>query len=151
MLYLRKSVLAVIVIASLIVGAGLGAGGHWYLADHRPKVKMMEMAKKQQEQLNKMVRSGEVTDVKPDEITLKVQRSGDPQFEGKAITVKTDRYTNVQEGMNFVSKPGQATDLSRYLKPGMQVDLLVNGDKALAVHWEKAPEQAQKQPGQGQK
>ncbi|OAT83683.1 hypothetical protein A6M21_07555 [Desulfotomaculum copahuensis] len=129
-------------VLSLLAGAALGAGGHWYFADHLPKVRMMAMAKEQQEQLNKMVRSGDVVSVKPDEITIKVTHSGDPQFNGKTITVKTDQYTSVQAGMDFISKPGQATDLTKYLKPGIHVDLLVNGNKAVAVHWNP--------PGQGQ-
>ena len=53
--------------------------------------------------------------------------------------------------MDFVSKPGQGTDLSKYLKPGMHVDLLVNGDKAVAVHLNPSGQGQPGQSGQGQK
>ncbi len=147
---MSRKLLTLLIIAVFIAGAGMGVLGHWYFADQLPRVRMTETVKKQQEQLNKMVRSGEVKEVKPDELTVNVTEAGDPQYKGKTITVKTDQYTSVQNGMDFVSKPGQPTDLTQHIKPGMHVDLLVNGDKAAAIHWVAQDQGQPVQVGQGQ-
>ena len=147
---MSKKVAAVLIVAALLLGSAAGAAGYWYFKVQAPRAKLMEMAKRQQEEMNKMVRSGEVVSVKPDEIDLKVERSGDPDVAaGTELKLKTDGMTTVQEGMNILSKPGQPLDLTKHLKPGTKVDVLVSGDKAVAVHWE-APGQAG-QVAQGQR
>jgi hypothetical protein len=69
--------------------------------------------------------------------------------EGTVLKLKTDVSTTVQEGMDILNKqPGQLVDLSKYVKPSMKVNALVNGDKVAAVHWEAAL-QVKTQPAGG--
>ncbi|SHJ16078.1 hypothetical protein [Desulfofundulus thermosubterraneus] len=153
MLYLRRSVLAVIVIASLLVGFAGGFGGGYYKFVYAPKVKAQEMAKKQEEELNKMVRHGEVVSVEPDRLTLKVDKGGGDI--GKTITARTTEYTSVQIGMGFVNKPGEKLDLTKWFKQGDYVDVLYKDGQALALHrelrpGEQGPQPPQEPPVQGQ-
>ena len=131
---MKKTV--VIIILSLVVGALLGACGHWYFTDYIQQVKLDKAAMAQQEKLNQMVRTGKVVNVKPNELTLKVEISGDKKLEGKEITVKTNKDTSIQEDSNFLSEPGTAFDLTSKLKKGMNVNLMVQGENAVAVYWE---------------
>lgn len=152
MLCLRKSALAVIVIVSLLVGFAGGFGGGYYKYVHAPRVKAQELAKKQQEELNKMVRHGEAKEVKPDAITIEVTKGGGDV--GQTITVTTSEYTSVQVGVGFVNKPGEKTDLTKWFKPGDRVDALVKDGQAVALHRELRPDeqapQPQGPPAQGQ-
>lgn len=81
-------------------------------------------------------------------MTVKVEKSGDPAIVGQVITVQLDERTSYQEGMGFLNLMGEEIDATRYLKPGMKVDLLVKDGKAVAVHWEKPKPGEQVQQGQ---
>ncbi|SFR06945.1 hypothetical protein [Desulfoscipio geothermicus] len=142
---MRKTIL--IAILTFIVGTFSGVCGHWYFTDYMPEVKLKKAATEHQEKLNQMVRSGKVLAVKPNELTIKVENSGDKEFEGKEITIKIDSNTTIQEGMDILSKPGTAFDLTSKLKKGMYVDLMVEEDKALAIHWESPLDTAQETEG----
>lgn len=134
---MRKKVLAAVAVFSVLAGISLGVLGHWLFTEKLPRDRAMAVAKKQQEEMNRMMRSGEVTDVKPDGITLKVNRSGDPAVEvGTELTLRVDAGTTVQEGMNMLKRPGQEVDVTRYVKRGMKVDVLERDGRALVVHWE---------------
>jgi len=152
LLTIRKSVLAVTLVVSLLVGAAAGFGGGYYKYVHVPKVKAQEMAKKQQEELNKMVRHGEAKEVKPDAITIEVTKGGGDI--GQTVTFTTNEYTSVQVGMGFVNKPGEKTDLTKWFRPGDRVDALVKDGQAVALHRELRPDeqapQPQGPPAQGQ-
>lgn len=143
MIYIRKSILAVILIASLLIGATAGFGGGYYKYVRAPRVKAQELAKKQQEELNKMVRHGEAKEVKPDAITIEVTKGGGDV--GQTITVTTNEYTSVQVGMGFVNKPGEKTDLTKWFKPGDRVDALVKDGQAVALHRELRPDEQKQQ------
>ncbi len=138
---MQKSIIVGII--TFIIGIGIGASGHWYFTDHLPEARIEQAALDHQKEINQMYRAGKVLDVKPNEITIKVENSGDEAEEGKEITVTTDADTSIQEGMEFLSTPGQTYDLTTRLEEGMQVDLMVQDGKALAVHWaeKKEPEQ----------
>lgn len=142
-MYIRKAVFALILIASVLVGAAAGFGGGYYKYVHVPKVKAQEMAKKQQEELNKMVRHGEAKEVKPDAITIEVTKGGGDV--GQAITVTTNEYTSVQVGMGFVNRPGEKTDLTKWFRPGDRVDALVKDGQAVALHRELRPDEQKQQ------
>lgn len=130
---------------SLVIGLGCGVLGHWYFTDHLPQIKLKKEAIEHQAKLNQMVRSGEVLAVKKDELTIKVENNADEELNGKEITVKTNPDTSIQEGMDFLSEPGEPFDLTSKLKVGMTVDLMVEGDTALAVHWPKTQEETQEE------
>lgn len=150
---LKKSVLVIIVIASLLVGFAGGFGGGYYKFVHAPKVEAQEAAKKQQEELNKMVRHGEVVSVEPDKLTMKVEKGGGDI--GKTITAKVTEYTSAQIGMGFVNKPGEKLDLTKWFKQGDSVDMLYKDGQAMALHrelrqGEQEPQPSQAPPVQGQ-
>jgi hypothetical protein len=148
-LTIRKSVLAVTLVVSLLVGAAAGFGGGYYKYVHVPKVKAQELAKKQQEELNKMVRHGEAKEVEPDAITIEVTKGGGDV--GQAITVTTNEYTSVQVGMGFVNKPGEKTDLTKWFRPGDRVDALVKDGQAVALHRELRPDEHASQVQEAQR
>ncbi|QGP94137.1 hypothetical protein MGLY_35620 (plasmid) [Neomoorella glycerini] len=153
---MRKGILTLIIVAAFVIGAITGAGGMYYGKIVLPMRKAEAMARQQREEFDRMIRRGEVTGVKPGELTVKVEKSGDPAIVGRVITVQLDERTSYQEGMGFLNLMGEEIDATRYLKPGMKVDLLVKDGKALAVHWEKpkpgeqAAQQPPGQPGPGQ-
>jgi D-arabinose 1-dehydrogenase-like Zn-dependent alcohol dehydrogenase len=51
---MRKGILALIVVAAFIAGAAAGFGGGYYKYVAAPRKQAVEMAKKQQEEMNKM-------------------------------------------------------------------------------------------------
>ncbi|RJO62762.1 MAG: hypothetical protein C4542_02040 [Dehalococcoidia bacterium] len=128
--------IVLLIIAAAVIGACLGVLGHWYFTDIAPAKKTKIIAQKQMEQMKKMVRTGEVTDVTSDSVTLEVKKSGDDSLIGQKLTFKIGKTTTVQAGMNVLNRPDEAIDLGRYVKAGMTVDVLAEGDRALAVHWE---------------
>lgn len=103
--------------------------------------KAQEAAKKQQEELKKMTRSGEVVTVKPESITLRVESGGGDI--GQTITVTANEYTSIQIGMNFVMKPGEKPDLTKYFKPGDKIYALVKNGQAMALQRELRPNEQQ--------
>jgi hypothetical protein len=134
---MRKGILALIVVAAFIAGAAAGFGGGYYKYVAAPKKQAVEMAKKQQEEMNKMVRHGTLTAVEPDKLTLKVEKGGGDI--GQTITLATNEYTSIQVGMGFVNKPGEKADLTKWLKAGDTIDALVKDGQALALHREPRP------------
>lgn len=121
---------------------GLGFGSGWFGARYHyvvaPQKKVQEEAKKRQEELNKMVRRGRVVSVEPDAITVKVEKGGEA---GKSVTYRTNEYTSVQVGMDFVNQPGQKVDLTKHFRPGDYADLLVKDGQCLALHRDFRPEE----------
>jgi hypothetical protein len=47
---------------------------------------------------------------------MKVDKGGGDL--GKTVTLRTNEYTSVQVGMDFVNRPGQKLDLTEHFKPG---------------------------------
>ena len=142
-MYLRKSILAVIIIISLIVGIAGGFGGAYYKYVYAPKKEAERIAKEQQERLNEMVRYGEVVSVEPERITVKVKDGGGDI--GETITVKANERTSVQVGIGLVNEPGVKVDLTQWFKTGDYVDMLVEDGQVLAIHRELRPEEQQKE------
>ncbi|RPF49576.1 hypothetical protein EDD75_0393 [Thermodesulfitimonas autotrophica] len=135
-----KRILSLIVLSVFCLALGFGSG--WFGARQHyvvaPRKKAQEMAKKHQEELNKMVRRGKVVSVEPDAITVKVEKGGEA---GRTVTYRTNEFTSVQVGMGFVNQPGQKVDLTKHFKPGDYVDLLVKDGQALALHRDFRPEE----------
>ncbi|CEP67153.1 Uncharacterized [Moorella glycerini] len=153
---MRKGILALIIAGAFIFGAAAGLGGGYYKYVAAPRKQAVEMAKKQQEEMNKMVRHGTLTAVEPDKLTLKVEKGGGDI--GQVISLTTNEYTSIQVGMGFVNKPGEKADLTKWFKAGDTIDALVKDGQALALHREPRPgEQVQQgqvsdqqHPGPGQ-
>lgn len=144
---MRRGIIALIIIVSFAIGLEAGFGGGYYHYVVGPQKKAQEMAKKQQEELNKMARHGEVVDVKPEQITVHVTKAQLEQ--GKTVTYRTNKYTSVQIGMGFVNKPNEKTDLTKWFQKGDQVDLLVKNGQVMAMHRELRPgEQVPQTTGQ---
>jgi hypothetical protein len=127
------------------VGVFLGGSGVYYAKIRAPEKKARDAAQKQMEQMQRMVRTGMVTDVAPDSVTLNIDKSGDESLIGRKLTFKVDKMTTVQAGIDILNSPAEAVDLTKHLGPGITVDVLAEGEKALAVHWE-APEAKMREP-----
>lgn len=132
---MSKKVMALLITVTFIIGAAAGAFIHHYYFITKPQNIAAAAAKKQQAELDQMLRHGVVQAVKPNQLTIKVTSAGDKDQEGKPITVDINTNTYVQNGSHTISKPGQAVDLTQYLKAGMKVDVLVKDNIALAVNW----------------
>lgn len=127
---MKKSI-ALIAIA-LITGIFSGAGGMYYRINIYPEQQVQRMLEKQETQMREMVRSGEVIDVKTDEIKIKVEQSSKESLKGKELAVKINKDTTVQEGMKILEN----VDIANRLKPGMRVNVMEKNGTALVVHWE---------------
>ncbi|WP_156779587.1 hypothetical protein [Desulforamulus reducens] len=123
-----------------ILGGGIGAMIDHYYYITIPQLNAMAEAQRQQEALNKAVRHGKVVEVKQQELTVAVTESGEETEKGKTITVTLTPRTNIQKGDLFLNRDGQVVDITQHLKPGIEVDLLVRGDKAMALYWEPGEE-----------
>ncbi|MFU0783786.1 MAG: DUF5666 domain-containing protein [Thermoanaerobacterium thermosaccharolyticum] len=141
-----------VLVLAFILTLGLGFGGGFYAGYYKyvkqPQIAAQEQAKKQQAELNKMVRHGEVLDVKPDEVTVKVQKGGGDI--GKTITAKINQYTSVQIGMNFVNKPDETTDLTKYFQKGDSIDMIYKDGQAMALHRDLRPNETANNQSQNQ-
>ena len=126
---MRKGVFAIIVIVSLLVGAGVGYGGCYYKYVHVPQVKAREMAREQQEKINKATRHGEVVSVEPDKLTVMVEYGGGDV--GQTVTYKITENTPVVIGYGYVNRPGEKADLTKYFRQGDTVHMMVKGDTIL--------------------
>lgn len=131
---MRKPLLIFATIFSLLIGVILGAGGMYYASQVVPEKKAQEVARQQQEKLNRMLRQGEIVKVKPDEVTVKVNDGGGDI--GETVTVITNEYTSVQVGMAFMNKPGEKTNLTEWFAVGDHIDMLVEDGQALALYQE---------------
>ncbi len=131
---MRKPLLIFATIFSLLIGVILGAGGMYYASQVVPEKKAQEVARQQQEKLNRMLRQGEIVKVKPDEVTVKVNDGGGDI--GETVTVITNEYTSVQVGMAFMNKPGEKTNLTEWFAVGAHIDMLVEDGQALALYQE---------------
>lgn len=132
-----KRKLALCLLLVFLAGVSAGAGGYWYWGVHLPQQRLLAYAREQQQKLNAMVRSGTLLELKSGEnkLTLRVEKSGDESVVGQAITVKYDpQRTTIQRGTEFLNREGPV-DLDQYLKPGMWVDLLVDGEEAKVIHF----------------
>ena len=131
---MRKPLLIFAIAISLLVGAVLGAGGMYYASQVVPEKKAQEVARQQQEELNRMLRQGEIVEVQPEEVTVKVNDGGGNI--GETVTVTTNEYTSVQVGMAFMNKPGEKTNLTEWFAVGDHIDMLVEDGQALALYQE---------------
>lgn len=95
------------------------------------------MSKKQSEEMKKLVRTGKVISVSPEEIKMKVEKGGGDI--GKTIALRTTEYTNVQIGMAFVNRPGDKTNLKAWFKNGDNINALVKDDRILVIQREIRP------------
>ncbi|WP_134642972.1 hypothetical protein [Ammonifex thiophilus] len=91
-----------------------------------------------------MVRHGEVQEVRPDSLKVKVEKGGGDV--GKEVTARTTEFTSVQVGMGFVNRPGEKVDLTRYFRPGDRVDMLYRDGQALALHRDLRPGEQEPRP-----
>ncbi|NMA64495.1 MAG: hypothetical protein GX964_10745 [Syntrophomonadaceae bacterium] len=137
---MRKTVALCLI--CFFVGAGLGYLGGWFHYVKSPQIAAQKEAEQRDAEMKEMVRRGELTDVKPDRVTIKVDKGGGEI--GKTVTYHVNEHSSVQIGMNFINNPGQKPDLTEYFAPGDYANLLVKDDQALVVHRElKSKEQAE--------
>lgn len=94
--------------------------------------------KKQQAELRKMDRAGEVLEVRPDGFRMRVESSGDGRPAGTELDVAVGPEAAVQEGMTLVKPPGEEADLTRFLRPGQKVRVMERDGRAVAVYWPRA-------------
>lgn len=127
---MRKIVVAVIL--SLLVGVVAGCAGCYYKYVYVPQAKAREMAREQQEKINKATRHGEVVSVEPDKLTVKVEYGGGDV--GQTVTYKITENTPVAVGYGYVNKPGEKADLTKYFHQGDTVHMMVKGDTILYLN-----------------
>lgn len=136
---MKSRIIGLVVLCLFCLGLSFGSGwlGARYSYTVLPEKKAKEEAKKQQKELEKMVRHGKITSVESDTLTIKVEKGGGDA--GKTVTLRTNEYTSVQVGMDFVNRPGQKLDLTEHFKVGDYVDVLVKDGQALALHRDFRP------------
>lgn len=137
-MYEKKS-LIITSLASLIIGLLLGSTGFWYCTVELPHKKAVALAKQQQEELNSMLRIGQVLSVKPDEFILRIEEGGVPGQVGKEVTYKIDSGTKIQKGPYIINPHGEMPDLTKIISVGKTLRLLVKGDKIVTLHWDTQP------------
>ena len=123
----------IVSLAIFILGALVGVLGLYVVTDIIPTQKAKATAQEQQEELDSMVRQGEIAEITAD--TVKINNGED------RLTMKANEYTTVQVGMTTKSVKGQKTDLTKSFKPGDMVDLLVKEDQVLAIHRSLKPDE----------
>lgn len=129
---LRKQIIFIVIVA--VLAGTLGFAGGWYKFVKAPVLKVQKETRLQQEEMQKMTRHGEITGLTGNGLTLLIDKSGD----GKKGEQKyrTNEYTSIQVGMQFVNKSGEPADLTQYFKKGDYVDLLVKDGQAVLIHRE---------------
>lgn len=128
-----KKQIIITVIITLVFGVLLGAGGLYYIKFAVPLQKAKVIAQQQQEELDAMVRQGDIVEITPD--TVKVNLGTE------VISVRANEYTTVQVGMTTKNATGQKTDLKKYFNVGDSVNLLVREDQVLAIYRSQRPDE----------
>lgn len=125
----RKTVMVIVVLVALMVGWGAG----WFYYTELPKLKSKQAVKKQQEFISKSVCKGQVSNIKPGELTLKIQTSADKSLEGKELSFKVDKETTIQEGNRIIKL--DPSEIQKLISPGTEIDLMQSEGRAMAIHW----------------
>lgn len=133
-----KKLLIFTYISAVVIGIFAGALGFWYITIELPHNKALAEAERQREELERMVRTGEVISVTSDEITINVKESGEPDKDlvGKEITYLADEKTRIQPGRQVINPRGGKIDLTKCLSVGKTVNLMVKGEKIVVLHWD---------------
>lgn len=124
----------------LVFGVGIGFSGGWFKFAKWPEQQAQKLAREQQEQMDKMVRSGETTFVQADAISVKVEKGGGDI--GQTMKYRINEFTKIQIGTGFVNNAGEKADLTQWFKEGEYVNLLVSDGQAVLIHRELRPEEA---------
>jgi len=130
---------------SLIVGIVIGTytlGRYIYVIG--PQKAQQEAVTKHMKEMNKLVRSGKIVSITPENFSIKVEKGGGDI--GKTITLRTTEYTTVQVAMKFLNNSGEKIDLTKWFKVNDDVDALVKDDRVLALHRELRPGEKELQP-----
>ncbi|GEA16312.1 hypothetical protein E308F_25560 [Moorella sp. E308F] len=143
---MRKGIVALMVSAAFVAGAAAGFGGGYYKYVVEPQKQAVEMAKKQQEEMNRMVRRGTLTAVEPGKITLKVEDGGGDI--GQELTLSLSEDATLQVGMNFIDEDGKA-GVTKWFKPGDAVSVLAKDGEALALYRPARPGEEIQEGGEG--
>lgn len=134
-------------LAVFILGIAIGTSGYWFFTVKQPELKAYKAAVKEQEKLNDMHYAGRVVQVAPKQILLQVARKGGEEVKNAGMmNIEFTNETTIQEGMDFIKEPGEELDLTKYIKPGIVVDVLVDGNQALALHFDSLPLDATMEP-----
>ncbi|MCG9969613.1 hypothetical protein L9W92_16540 [Pelotomaculum terephthalicicum JT] len=139
-----------LMLSCFILGIGVGIVSYWYFGFKAPADRARAVAKAQQEQMNRMVRSGSLINVTKDEILVRVENSGDPELVGKDILFRVNPDATIQQGSKilFPNPKGEKVDLETYISPGKKVKVMardIDGEdrtkveSAVVICWE-APE-----------
>ena len=126
-------------LSAILVGILIGSLGHWYFSYKLPEVEAYKAAVEEQSKLNDMVHAGLVVEANPKDMLLQVAKGGGKEKhneDNEVIHVQFSDYTTIQEGMNFVKEAGQEVDLTKYVKPGQYVTVMIDGGDALALHYD---------------
>ena len=132
----------VIITIILIVLAGV-LGYFIGYQQGQPTMGYQELIEEHQREIEELKRAGEVVEVTPERMTIKVKEGQDDV--GETISVRTNRYTNIQIGMSFVNRPGIKTDLTKYFKPGDYVYMLTEDGQAFLIYRDLRPDEYQEE------
>lgn len=131
---IKKNIAIMYLVGALTLGVIIGAFGSHYYFVTKPYQEAVKEGQQRQEELNKMVRHGQVLAVTPNQLTISVTESGDDKYTGQELTVEVSDRTTLQMGELMLNK--SQVDVIQELKVGMEVDLLVSGNSAVAIYWE---------------
>lgn len=136
----------VVGLIAFCLGVGAGWYGAWYQYVKRPVVLHQQEMEKQQQEIEKMTRRGEVKKVSENSITVNVTAGGDDV--GKTLTYAVTSTTRVQVGSQIVGGGdigGSPVDVTKYISPGDFVHLMVKDGQIVSMYralrtGESAPE-----------
>lgn len=132
-----KKIAIISIVIVFIAGAGLGVLGHWYITDKIPMDRAIKQSQEEQAKLNSMMRSGQVVNVTPQDITVQVGSSGNEAVkEGDIITLTVDQWTAIQENMDFIKISGQEMDITKIFRPGMGITAMAEDNRALTIYYD---------------
>ena len=119
-----------------LVGILIGSLGHWYFSFKLPEVEAYKAAMEEQNRINDMVYTGFAVEVNAKDMLLQVSKE-DKKENGEVIHVHFSDYTTIQEGMRLMKEPSEELDLTKYIRPGQYVTVMIDDGDALALHFDR--------------
>lgn len=117
--------------ASLIVGAAAGFFSGFYTYRIYPQAQAAAAARKQQDALYQLVRSGSIVSVGADAVALRVQKGAADV--GQVITARVTPDTTIQVGSAVLNRPGVQADITEWFTAGDAVDVMVRDGILTAI------------------
>jgi hypothetical protein len=128
---LTRTKLLTIIFVCLFAGSALGFAGGFFAYRIYPRAQAEAAAKKQQDALSQLVRSGSIVSVGAEAVALKVEDG--PADVGQIITARVTPDTTVQVGGAVLNRPGARADITEWFTAGDTVDVMVEDGSLTAI------------------